>query len=85
MDRFTAMTVFVRIADTGSFTRAAASLGVSRATVSASLQQLEDRLGVRLLHRTTRRVSLTSEGQRFHERARQVLAKLDEAEQVVRG
>lgn len=85
MDRFAAMTVFVRIADTGSFTRAAASLGVSRATVSASLQQLEDRLGVRLLHRTTRRVSLTSEGQRFHERARQVLAKLDEAEQVVRG
>ena len=74
MDRFAVMSVFVRVVETGSFTKAAVSLGVSRATVSVSIQQLEDRLGVRLLHRTTRRVSLTSEGLLYHEKARDVLA-----------
>jgi DNA-binding transcriptional LysR family regulator len=84
MDRFAVMSVFVRVAETGSFTKAAESLGVSRATVSVSIQQLEDRLGVRLLHRTTRRVSLTSEGHFYLEKARDVLGRLDSTEQLFR-
>lgn len=82
MDRFAAMTVFARVVETSSFTKAAESLGVSRATVSVSIQQLEDRLGVRLLHRTTRRVSLTNEGLLYHERVREVLTKLEVTEQL---
>lgn len=85
MDRFAAMSVFARVVETGSFTKAAESLGVSRATVSVSIQQLEERLGVRLLHRTTRSVSLTSDGQLYHERAREVLMKLEVAEQLFRS
>lgn len=82
MDRFGLMTVFVRVAETGNFTRAAESLAVSRATVSVSVRQLEELLGARLLHRTTRRVSLTGEGQLYYERAREVLAKLEASEQL---
>ncbi|AKU99523.1 LysR family transcriptional regulator [Labilithrix luteola] len=78
------MNAFVRVVETGSFTKAAGALGVSRATISVSVQQLEEQLGVRLLHRTTRRVSLTSEGQLYHEKARDVLAKLDSTEQLFR-
>lgn len=79
------MTTFARVADTGSFTKAAASLGVSRATVSVAVQQLEDSLGVRLLHRTTRSVTLTPEGHIYNERAREVLSKLDATEQLFRS
>jgi DNA-binding transcriptional LysR family regulator len=79
------MTTFARVADTRSFTKAAASLGVSRATVSVAISQLEDSLGVRLLHRTTRSVSLTPEGLVYIERAREVLSKLDATEQLFRG
>lgn len=84
MDRFAVMSLFVRVVETGSFTKAAESFGVSRATVSVSIRQLEDQLGVGLLHRTTRRVSLTSEGQLYHEKARDVLTRLDAADQLFR-
>lgn len=79
------MTTFARVAETGSFTKAAISLGVSRATVSVALQQLEDHLGVRLVHRTTRRVSLTPEGHHYLEHVREVLRKLEVAESLFQG
>jgi len=85
MDRFSLMTTFARVANTRSFTKAAASLGVSRATVSVAIQQLEDSLGVRLLHRTTRSVSLTPEGHLYHQRAREVLSQLEAIEQLFRS
>ncbi|QTN22103.1 LysR family transcriptional regulator [Rhizobacter sp. AJA081-3] len=73
MDRFTAMQVFTEVAERGSLTDTAAALDMSRAMVSRYLESLEQWLGVRLLHRTTRRVSLTDAGGEALERCRQVL------------
>lgn len=84
MDRFSLMSTFARVAEARSFTKAAHSLGVSRATVSLSIQELEEHLGARLLHRTTRSVSLTSEGQLYYEHARELLTKLDAADALFR-
>jgi LysR family transcriptional regulator for bpeEF and oprC len=80
MDRFDTMRVFTRIVELGSFTKAAADLGLPRATVTLAVQQLEARLGVRLLHRTTREVNATSEGQLFYQRCTRVLAEVEDAE-----
>lgn len=80
MDRLQEMASFVAVVEAGSFVRAAEGLGLSKAAVSRHVADLEQRLGTRLLHRTTRRLSLTDEGHRFHARAREVLAALDEAE-----
>lgn len=80
MDRFQEMRVFVGVVDAGSFVKAADALEMSKAAVSRHVADLEARLGVRLLHRTTRRLSLTDEGQTFHARCRTVLADVDEAE-----
>ncbi|MYN12826.1 LysR family transcriptional regulator [Pusillimonas sp. TS35] len=80
MDRFQEMKVFVAIVDCGSFVGAADMLGLSKAAVSRTLNELESRLGVRLLNRTTRRLSLTGEGATFHIRSKAVLADVDEAE-----
>lgn len=77
------MTVFSAVVDAGSFVGAAEALGLSRAAVSRLVGELESRLGVRLLHRTTRRLSLTDEGRIFHLRCKAVLAELDEAEAEV--
>lgn len=77
------MTVFTAVVDAGSFVGAAEALGLSRAAVSRLVGELESRLGVRLLHRTTRRLSLTDEGRIFHLRCKAVLAELDEAEAEV--
>lgn len=71
---------FLAVANSGSFVRAAETLGMSKAAVSRHVADLEARLGVRLLHRTTRRLSLTDEGQRFHARATELLAAADEVE-----
>ncbi len=70
--------VFVRVAELNSFTQAAAQLGLPKARVSTVVQQLESELGTRLLHRTTRRVQLTQDGQAFYERCKDVLADMDE-------
>jgi DNA-binding transcriptional LysR family regulator len=78
MHRTDALQVFVRVAEMGSFTRAAARLGLPKASASVAVRQLEAELGVRLLHRTTRSVRLTHDGEAFCERARAVLADLDE-------
>lgn len=77
-----AMRQFARVAELASFTQAAESLGYPKATVSATVQRLERKLGTRLLHRTTRRVQLTQDGQAFYERCKDVLADLEELEQL---
>src|SRR5690348_12473271 len=80
MDRFASMEVFVKVAETGSFTSAADTLGISGPMVGKHIRQLEEHLGVQLLHRTTRRQSLTGAGKDFLERARIVLTELEAAE-----
>ena len=80
MDRFQEMRVFVAVVEAGSFIGAADALAVSTAAVSRQVSSLEERLGVRLLHRTTRRLSLSEEGEIFFQRARELLSELDEAE-----
>ena len=83
IDRIKDINVFVHVADTKSFTIAAEQVGLSRSAVGKSVTRLEDRLGVRLLQRTTRSVSLTSEGTAFNERCVRILADLDEAEHAM--
>ncbi|WP_035061325.1 LysR family transcriptional regulator [Andreprevotia chitinilytica] len=80
MDRFQAMRVFTRIIELGSFTRAADDLQLPRATVTHTIKQLESRLGVRLLQRTTRSVSATLDGEAYYQRCVRLLADLEEAE-----
>ena len=78
MDKIHAMKVFVTVAEMESFTRAAESLGQPKGSLSRQIQALEDRMGARLLHRTTRRVQLTRDGLVYYERCRDVLATLEE-------
>lgn len=66
MDKFLEMQTFTAVVDAGSFVRAADTLGMSRAAESRYVAELEARLGVRLLHRTTRKLSLTEEGRAFY-------------------
>jgi DNA-binding transcriptional LysR family regulator len=80
LDRFQEMTVFAAVVEAGSFVGAAEALGISKAVASRLVAELEARLGVRLLHRTTRKLSLTEEGRTFHARCKSVLADVDEAE-----
>lgn len=80
MDRFLEMQTFTAVVDAGSFVKAADTQNLSKAAVSRYVVDLETRLGVRLLHRTTRRLSLTEEGQVFYARSKALLAGLDEAE-----
>lgn len=80
MDRFDALQAFVRVAEAGSFTKAAQTLPMSKATVTELVQQLEARLRVRLFNRTTRRVVLTADGAAYYERALRVLAELEDAD-----
>lgn len=82
-DRLGPIAAFVRVVETGSFTAAATSLGVSKSQVSRSVRALEDRLGARLLHRTTRAVTPTEAGQAFYGRCARILADLEEAEEAV--
>ncbi len=79
-----AMRIYVRVADLASFTRAAESLGLPKTSVSAAVQQLENRLGTRLLHRTTRRVEMTQDGRLFRERCQDLLADIDELDTLFR-
>jgi DNA-binding transcriptional LysR family regulator len=83
MDKLAAMRTFVAIVDHGSLTAAADSLGKAGPTVVRSLATLEEELGVRLLRRTTRRMSLTEEGRSYLERCRQILSDVDEAERAL--
>ncbi|WP_175651875.1 LysR family transcriptional regulator [Pseudomonas sp. Marseille-P9899] len=83
MDRALEMQVFCTVVDRGSFIGAVDVLGMSKAAVSRHVNALEERLGVRLLQRTTRRLSLTEEGKLFYDQAREVLSLMDEAENAV--
>ena len=81
MDRLAAIQVFAQVVESGSFAKAAERLGVSTSAASRHIADLEAHLQTRLLNRTTRRVSLTESGRAFYERAVQLLADLEEAEQ----
>ncbi len=80
MDKVREMASFVAVVDAGSFVAAAAAAKLSNAAMSRHVAELEQRLGTRLLQRTTRRLSLTPEGQAFYSRCKEVLAAIDEAE-----
>ena len=80
MDRITSMTAFVQVVDHGSFSGAAKRLELSPAMVTSHVQALEKRLGIQLLNRTTRKVSVTEAGRAFYERCIQILAEVEEAE-----
>lgn len=83
MDKFQEMASFVAVVEAGSFVGAADATGLSKAAVSRHVAELEQRLGARLLHRTTRRLSLTDDGQLFFARAKEMLAAIDEAESEI--
>jgi len=82
LDRLAGINAFVQVADAGGFSAAARRLNLSKATVSDQVRSLEDALGVRLLNRTTRRVSLTEAGREYYERCSQILHDLTEADEA---
>jgi DNA-binding transcriptional LysR family regulator len=82
MDRLTSLTTFVRVVDSGGFSAAGRRLNMSTTMVSNHVQALEERLGARLLHRTTRKVSLTEVGKAYYDRCTQILADLEQADDI---
>jgi DNA-binding transcriptional LysR family regulator len=84
MDRFEEIQNFVRVVETGSISRAADRSGMAKSAVSRRLSDLEQRLGVQLIKRTTRQMKLTDSGRSYYERAIRILADLEESEQAVR-
>ncbi|WP_137806400.1 LysR family transcriptional regulator [Pseudomonas sp. G(2018)] len=85
MDRFDAMQAFARVVEAGSFTKAAETLHMSKTSVTQLVQQLEARLRVKLLNRTTRKVNVTADGALYYERVVRLLAELDDAESSLSG
>lgn len=89
MDRVNAIQVFIRVVETGSFSRAAAELGITQPTATKAVAATENRLGVRLLHRSTRGVTLTEVGNLYYEKCKAIERAIDDAEnqaaQVQRG
>jgi LysR family transcriptional regulator, regulator for bpeEF and oprC len=83
VDKLQAMALFVRVVETGGIARAAESLGIPKATATTLLQRLEASLGVKLLNRTTRRVSVTPDGASYYTRAAGILAEVTEAEEAL--
>lgn len=83
MDRFDTMLAFTRVVELNSFTKAAYSLNIPKATLSAQVANLEKRLNVKLFHRTTRHVSMTTDGAVYYERAKRLLSDLEETESAV--
>ena len=83
MDKLRAIQLFVRLADLGSFTRVAEQSHVSKSMISKEISRLEDSLGARLLHRSTRSVQLTDVGEGYLQRAREILEKIDDADYFV--
>ena len=82
MDRLTSLTAFVRVVDSGGFSAAGRRLNMSTTMVSNHIQALEERLGARLLHRTTRKVSLTEVGKAYYDRCTQILADIEQADDI---
>src|SRR6516162_4669562 len=85
MDRLAAMDAFIRVVDSGSFSGAAKQLRMGQPAVSKTIVQLEERLSVRLLLRTTRRLTPTEAGRNFYERAKRSIEEADAAEFAARG
>lgn len=85
MDRIDAMQAFVRVVEAGSFTKAAETLHISKTTVTQLIQQLEARLRVKLLNRTTRKVNVTAEGAIYYERVLRLLSDIEDAETSLSG
>lgn len=83
MDRYAEMQTFVRVVESGSLSATSERMNIAKSAVSRRLADLELRLGVQLLHRTTRRISLTESGRHYYEQARRLLAELDDVEQSV--
>jgi len=84
LDRIDLFRIFTRVVECSSFTRAANTLSIPRSSVSAAIQELEGRIGTRLLHRTTRKVSPTHDGEAFYERCQRVIADVEDAESLFR-
>jgi LysR family transcriptional regulator for bpeEF and oprC len=84
MDRFDAMRAFVQVVEGGSYTKAAQQMSLHKSTVSQQIQQLEDKLGTRLLTRTTRSVAATAEGRAYYQHACSILQQVDEVETLLR-
>jgi DNA-binding transcriptional LysR family regulator len=82
MDRLISLTTFVQVVDSGGFSAAGRRLKMSTTMVSNHVQALEDRLGARLLHRTTRKVSLTEVGKAYYDRCTQILSDLEQADEI---
>jgi DNA-binding transcriptional LysR family regulator len=82
MDRFDTMKLFIRLVELRSFTKVADELGIPRSSVTIAIQQLEARLGTRLLHRTTRQVSTTLDGDAYFLRCQRLVADLEETEEA---
>src|ERR1700756_5338136 len=82
MDRFASITAFVRVAESGGFSAAGRRLNLSKATISDQVQALENALGVRLLNRTTRRISMTETGRGYYDRSVQILRDMEEADEA---
>src|ERR1700751_1765749 len=85
MDRMTSMATFVKVVESGGFSAAGRALSMSPSMVTAHVQALEERLGVRLLNRSTRRISLTEAGHAYYERCLQILAEADDAAQIAQA
>jgi DNA-binding transcriptional LysR family regulator len=85
MQNLDAVRIFITVAEMGSFTQAADSLGIQKGRVSTAVRKLEDDVGARLLHRTTRSVQLTEDGRAFHARARDLLAEVDDMHAMFAG
>ncbi len=85
MDKFSAMTTFAKVVETGSFTRAADVLALPKARVSQRVSDLERHLGVRLLNRTTRSLNLTEDGQAYFAKCQVILQEIDELEGALKG
>ena len=83
MDSVAGMRVLVRVVDTGGFSAAARQIGVAPSSISRQINELESELGVRLFHRTTRKLSLTEAGQIYYERAGRIITDVDEARLAV--
>lgn len=83
MDQIESMRIYVRVAELGGFTAAADDLGLLKTSVSNAIRQLEAKVGTRLLHRTTRKVRMTQDGQTYYERCKDLLADLDELHALV--
>ena len=85
MNTLEAMQIYVRVAEMASFTQAADSLGLPKASISMAVKQLESEVGTRLLHRTTRKVEMTQDGRAFYERSRDMLADMEELQTMFQG